>query len=174
MKSHASVVNHITGSTQNQTSTNICPHCNQTYTWSHLKYHELYDCPNFQGQPNPQLIHKQQQVLNNLQSVINKVAQNLQQNIVQKINSNPQLTPQQKQVAINNLNEPINSLQTSLATTQSLQQKLNALVSSSQIGNDSKKSKLPLIIGVGLIGGGLVVGLVFWLVARNKKVGKTT
>ena len=174
MKSHASVVNHITGNSQNQTSTNTCPHCNQTYTWSHLKYHELYDCPNFQGQPDPQLVQEQQQVLNNLQGIINKVAQNLQQNIVQKVNSNSQLTSQQKQQALNNLNNPINNLQTSLATTQSLQQKLNSLISSSQTGNNPKKSNLTLIIGIGLVGGGLVIGLVVWLMMRNKQSNKTT
>ncbi|RHZ36252.1 hypothetical protein [endosymbiont GvMRE of Glomus versiforme] len=173
MKSHASVVNHITGNNQNQTST-TCPHCNKTYTWSHLKYHELYDCPNFQGQPDPQLVQEQQQVLNNLQSVISKVAQNLQQNIVQKTNANPQLTSQQKQTAISNLNSPINNLQSSLTTTQQLQQKLNSLISSSQTRNNPKKSNLPLIIGGIVVGGGIVIGLVVWLAMKNKKVDKTT
>ena len=109
-------------------------------------------------------------MLSNLQNIINKAAQNLQQNIVQKTNSNPQLSAQQKQQAINNLNNPINNLQTSLVTTQNLQQKLNSLVNASQTGNNPKKSNLPLIIGIGLVGGGLV-GLMLWLRMRNKKNG---
>ena len=49
------------------------------------------------------------------------------------------------------------------------------LDSLSNLGQEQpKKNYWPLIIGGGLIGGGLIVGLVVWLVARNKKVGKIT
>ncbi|WP_147409574.1 hypothetical protein [endosymbiont GvMRE of Glomus versiforme] len=96
-------------------------------------------------------------------------------------NSQQKSTSQQKPNEIKHQQEQIDYLLTLHQNTQQQVENdyqakygktaLNSLLASlekEQINQQPKKNYWPLVIGVGLVGGGLIIGLVIWLVFRKK------
>nr|CAG8435733.1 12350_t:CDS:2 [Entrophospora candida] len=88
-----------------------CSKCGKYSSYKTLQLHDIYECSSRQNRPNQQAVNQQIQQVNQLINTIQQLAQNAS-TLIQSINNDQQLTPQQKQQVINNLNSGINNLKT--------------------------------------------------------------
>ena len=146
-----------------------CSKCGNYSSYEDFRLHELYECSN-QSTPNQSVLNQQIQSLQQLTNQVNSLISNLQ-NLTQQVNNSSNLTPQQKQSALNNFNSQSSSLQKLLLAIQQKQDKLNDLAKSSSVGDNSpKRDWTPWIIGGCIIGGIVIIVLIVWLIFhKNKK-----
>ncbi|CAG8456650.1 7226_t:CDS:2 [Scutellospora calospora] len=107
-----------------------------------LSLHELYECSTFQTNSSnqsptqlTQLINQQLILLNQLTTTLSQLSLNIQ-GLVSSISNNPNLTSQQKQQALNNINTNLTDLQN---IKSDIDGKLGRLRSFQTSSNNSKK-----------------------------------
>lgn len=145
-----------------------CSKCGKYSSYKTLQLHSIYECSGQQNQPNQQAVNQQIQQINQLINLIQQLSQNAP-TIIQSINSDPQLTPQQKQQIINNLNSGISNLKTIADDLADKQKKLNDLATKSEQSKPTNWT--PWIVG-GVIVLGLMIIVLFAYLLKKKESKK--